>query len=155
MVSKSKLERAHAHDGVVAVMAMNEQQRLGGVMSWVGEERWQTLVHEGAQLRILSGESQIRVLVGEHSILLMGDDHDVVGLVFVKGHPIVKSVVRMVRQLFRHAQNARKSTLATAPRLVPSAPANGSPSQHQSQHQSQNVAPPPSSRPTASRPPVF
>lgn len=95
---------------------MDTEQRSRGMMSWVGDERWKDLVAEAARLRQISGESQIRVLVGDHALLLMGDDHDVVGLVFIKGHPIVKSVVRMVRQLFRHAQNARRAstTLVTA-----------------------------------------
>ena len=108
------MERAHAHDGVVAVMAMDEQQRARNEMSWVGEERWQSLVREASRLRQLADQPQIRVLVGDHAILLMGDERDVVALVFVKGHPIVKSVVRMVRQLYRHAENGRRSAPAVA-----------------------------------------
>ncbi len=40
-------------------------------------------------------------VVGEHAILVAGDEKHVVGVVFIKGHPVVKSVVRMVRQLMR------------------------------------------------------
>jgi hypothetical protein len=41
------------------------------------------------------------VLVGDHAVLVSGDEKHVVGVVFIKGHPVVKSVVRMVRQLLR------------------------------------------------------
>jgi len=48
----------------------------------------------------------VRILVGEHAILVAGDEKHVVGVVFIKGHPVVKSVVRMVRQLMRLPANA-------------------------------------------------
>ena len=53
------------------------------------------------KLRQIANEPAVRVLVGDHAVLVSGDEKHVVGVVFIKGHPVVKSVVRMVRQLLR------------------------------------------------------
>ena len=48
----------------------------------------------GDQVRRMRGH-------GDHKVMVSGDDRHVIGVVFIKGHPVVKSVVRMVRQLLR------------------------------------------------------
>ena len=100
-MSLSRIERVLRHDGIVAVLDMTAEQAQSGDCSWVGEERWKPIVLEAVRLRHIAGESSVRVLVGEHAVLVSGDDRHVVGVVFIKGHPVVKSVVRMVRQLMR------------------------------------------------------
>ena len=100
-MSLSRIERVLRHDGIVAVLDMTAEQAQSGDCSWVGEERWKPIVLEAVRLRHIANESSVRVLVGEHAVLVSGDDRHVVGVVFIKGHPVVKSVVRMVRQLMR------------------------------------------------------
>lgn len=113
-MSLSRIERVLRHDGIVAVLDMTAEQAQSGDCSWVGEERWKPIVLEAVRLRHIAAESSVRVLVGEHAVLVSGDDRHVVGVVFIKGHPVVKSVVRMVRQLMRG--------------VAPSPPAQTSPS---------------------------
>jgi len=103
IMSLSRIERVLRHDGIVAVLDMTAEQAQSGECSWVGEERWKAVVLEAVRLRAIAGESSVRVLVGEHAVLVSGDEKRMVGVVFFKGHPVVKSVVRMVRQLMRGA----------------------------------------------------
>ena len=101
MTTISRIERVLRHDGIVAVLDMTAEQAQAGESSWVGEDRWKPIVLEAVRLRQIANESSVRVLVGEHAVLVSGDERHVVGVVFIKGHPVVKSVVRMVRQLLR------------------------------------------------------
>ena len=101
-MSSTRIERVLRHDGIVAVLDQTaEQQSAAGDAAWVGEERWKPIVLEAVKLRQIANEPSVRVLVGDHAVLVSGDEKHVVGVVFIKGHPVVKSVVRMVRQLLR------------------------------------------------------
>ncbi len=73
----------------------------GGQIAWVGDDNWRPIVMEAVKLRQIAGEPSVRVEVGDHKVMVSGDDKHVIGVVFIKGHPVVKSVVRMVRQLLR------------------------------------------------------
>lgn len=98
----NKIERVLRHDGIVAVLDQTaEQAQTGGGPSWVGDDKWKPIVLEAVKLRQIANEPSVRVLVGDHAVLVSGDEKHVVGVVFIKGHPVVKSVVRMVRQLLR------------------------------------------------------
>jgi hypothetical protein len=119
MTTLSRIERVLRHDGIVAVLDMTAEQAQTGDCSWVGEDNWKPIVLEAVRLRQIAGEPSVRVLVGEHAVLVSGDDPHVVGVVFIKGHPVVKSVVRMVRQLLR----AGAPKAAPAPAPAPAAPA--------------------------------
>jgi hypothetical protein len=123
MTTLSRIERVLRHDGIVAVLDMTAEQAQTGDCSWVGEDNWKPIVLEAVRLRQIAGEPSVRVLVGEHAVLVSGDDPHVVGVVFIKGHPVVKSVVRMVRQLLRAgAPKAAPAPAAPAPTPVASAP---------------------------------
>lgn len=111
-MAMNRIERVLRHDGIVAVLDMNPEQAQGGAEpSWVGEERWKPIVLEAVKLRQIANEPQVRVLVGDHAVLVSGDERHVVGVVFIKGHPVVKSVVRMVRQLLRTPAAQQPATL--------------------------------------------
>ena len=97
----NKIERVLRHDGIVAVLDQAAEQAQGADASWVGDEKWKPIVLEAVKLRQIANEPSVRVLVGDHAVLVSGDEKHVVGVVFIKGHPVVKSVVRMVRQLLR------------------------------------------------------
>ncbi len=70
-------------------------------IQWVGDDSWRPIVMEAVKLRQIAGEPSVRVEVGDHKVMVSGDDRHVIGVVFIKGHPVVKSVVRMVRQLLK------------------------------------------------------
>jgi len=102
-MATNRIERVLRHDGIVAVLDMTAEQAQNSdsMPAWVGEEKWKPIVMEAVKLRQIANEPSVRVLVGEHAVLVSGDERHVVGVVFIKGHPVVKSVVRMVRQLLR------------------------------------------------------
>lgn len=77
----------------------------GPQIAWVGDDNWRPIVMEAVKLRQIAGEPSVRVEVGDHKVMVSGDDKHVIGVVFIKGHPVVKSVVRMVRQLLRQPNN--------------------------------------------------
>jgi len=84
-----------------AAPAPAAQTAQTGQVSWVGDDNWRPIVMEAVKLRQIAGEPSVRVEVGDHKVMVSGDDKHVIGVVFIKGHPVVKSVVRMVRQLLR------------------------------------------------------
>lgn len=100
-MANTRIERVLRHDGIVAVLDWYTDQARIYEPHWAGDERWHPIVHEAVKLQQLSGEASVRVLVGNHAVLISGGVGHVVGVVFIKGHPVVKSVVRMVRQLLR------------------------------------------------------
>jgi hypothetical protein len=105
-MATNRIERVLRHEGIVAVLDMTAEQAQGGEPSWVGDDRWKPIVMEAVRLRQIANEPSVRVLVGDHAVLVSGDEKHVVGVVFIKGHPVVKSVVRMVRQLLRQRNPA-------------------------------------------------
>jgi hypothetical protein len=109
-MANSKIERVLRHDGIVAVLDWYTDSPQGDA-EWVGDERWNPIVMEAVKLRQIANESSVRVLVGDHAVLVSGDEKHVVGVVFIKGHPVVKSVVRMVRQLLRPRQSQPSASL--------------------------------------------
>lgn len=82
------------------------QSPQGTQVSWVGDENWRAIVMEAVKLRQIANEPSVRVEVGDHKVMVSGDDKHVIGVVFIKGHPVVKSVVRMVRQLLRQPSSS-------------------------------------------------
>ncbi len=111
-MANSRIERVLRHDGIVAVLDWyTDPTQSGGEPQWVGDDRWNPIVLEAVKLRQIANEPSVRVLVGDHAVLVSGDDKHVVGVVFIKGHPVVKSVVRMVRQLLRPANSQPAATL--------------------------------------------
>jgi hypothetical protein len=106
----NRIERVLRHDGIVAVLDMTAEQAQSGDPSWVGDDKWKPIVMEAVKLRSIANEPSVRVLVGDHAVLVSGDEKHVVGVVFIKGHPVVKSVVRMVRQLLRQPNPAPQPT---------------------------------------------
>ena len=127
MATLSRIERVLRHDGIVAVLDLTaDQAQAGQEPSWVGDDKWRPIVLESVRLRQIADEPQVRVLVGEHAVLVSGDEKHVVGVVFIKGHPVVKSVVRMVRQLLRQPASAARRSAAAAT-SAPSAPPAAAP----------------------------
>jgi len=86
---------------VAQTVAQTVQGPQGSQVSWVGDDNWRPIVMEAVKLRQIANEPSVRVEVGDHKVMVSGDDKHVIGVVFIKGHPVVKSVVRMVRQLLR------------------------------------------------------
>lgn len=114
-MATNRIERVLRHDGIVAVMDMTAEQAQSGDPSWVGDDTWKPRVMKVAELRQIANEPSVRALIGDHAVLVSGDERHVVGVVFIKGHPVVKSVVRMVRQLLRQPNPPPAPTTPSTP----------------------------------------
>ena len=125
-MASTRIERVLRHDGIVAVLDMNTEQVKAWDPTWAGDEHWKPIVMEAVRLRQIANEPSVRVLVGDHAVLVSGDENHVVGVVFIKGHPVVKSVVRMVRQLLRVSPTKGGRKAATSVVGAPS-PVGGTP----------------------------
>lgn len=64
-------------------------------------ERWGAMFAHLITLLDLIPDDEIKVVVNEHTLVFRRQDVTYVGVVVIKGHPVVKSVQRMVRALFR------------------------------------------------------
>lgn len=117
-MANSRIERVLRHDGILAVLDWyTDPAHAAGQPQWAGDDSWKDVVLEAVKLRRTANQPSVRVLIGDHAVLVSGDDKHVVGVVFIKGHPVVKSVVRMVRQLLRPANPA-----PAAPAPAPASP---------------------------------
>lgn len=100
-MSSTNIERALHHAGVVAVLDTTPEQAQAGDPLWAGEERWKPIMLGAERLRQAANEPSLRLFVGEHLILITSDGKHSVGMVLVIGHPIMKSALRLIRQLLR------------------------------------------------------
>ena len=127
-MANSRIERVLRHDGILAVLDWyTDPAHVGGQPQWAGDENWRNVVMEAVKLRGIADQPSVRVLIGDHAVLVSGDDKHVVGVVFIKGHPVVKSVVRMVRQLLRPANPPSAAAPAPAAPPTPAAPSSAAP----------------------------
>jgi len=119
-MANSRIERVLRHDGILAVLDWyTDPAHAGAQPQWAGDEAWRSVVLEAVKLRKTADQPSVRVLIGDHAVLVSGDEKHVVGVVFIKGHPVVKSVVRMVRQLLRPANPpAQAPAVSPAPSPV-------------------------------------
>ena len=77
-----------------------------------------------ALLELMPSEEELKITLRTESLLLRKNAELYVGVVAVKGHPIVKSIQRMVRQAFRKlgAPLPMQRRPPTTPPVVPAAP---------------------------------
>lgn len=76
--------------------------RHASAMSDGERRRWQDLVQGAVALtERAQGHDEIRVVLSEHTILIRRDDDHFAGAIVIKGHPVVKSLQRMVRRVLR------------------------------------------------------
>lgn len=53
-------------------------------------------------LDLASDQEEVKLVVGPHSVVVRRNQDTYVGVVAQKGHPVVKSLQRMVRRAFKH-----------------------------------------------------
>lgn len=72
-----------------------------------GEPHWRPLLDASVDLLLKTGEPTIRLHVGDQSIVVQAEGTETAAVVFPTGHPIAKSLRRMVRRMARKARPAR------------------------------------------------
>ncbi len=99
------IETITRHDGILYAV---DAPKDGG---WphAGDKSWAEIVTSAIDLfaKVPKDQDSLRISIGGHVVVLMRNEVATVAVVVVKGHPVVKSVVRMVRKRLRdHAKRA-------------------------------------------------
>jgi len=77
-------------------------------------------------LELIQEERQARVILGQHSVLICRNETAYIGVAIRKGHPVGKSLQRMIRRKFKYL-NAPMSEFVSprAPPISPPSPFSG------------------------------
>jgi hypothetical protein len=97
------------HDGVLAVVTTTETSGLTESLQLLGSPKHFGVAQLAIGLFRHTEESSIRVVVGESTISALRSTSGIAALVVTTGHPVVKSVQRMMRKLLRGMATATES----------------------------------------------
>ena len=106
---KGAVKRTADHDGILFITIIP----TGGPQMSAGEEQHAAFVDACIELHGKAGGLDMKVQIGDHAVQVAKTDNSTMAVVFVLGHPVVKSLGRMMRRL-------DKSTATEAPRAAPS-----------------------------------
>lgn len=117
-------------DGITAVCGGTPNALDFAFCSQMSEEdrdRYKkTFMHMVNLLTLHPDQDEIKLTLGNQSVLLRQSETTYVGVIAVKGHPIVKSLQRMVRQAFKKfgarvpdSRSRVVSTVTPVPTIVP------------------------------------
>lgn len=116
-------------DGIVAAAGGEKSALVFAFSSHVSDDeraRWRDVFNNlVGVLDLVESEDEVRFVLKEHTLLLRRGGDVYVGAVVTKGHPVVKSLQRMVRRSLQRmgAPVVRTDPRPTPPAPVPSAPA--------------------------------
>jgi len=109
---KGAIKRMADHDGILSITVIP----TGGQQMSAGEEQHAAFVDACIELHGKAGGLDMKVQIGAHAVQVVKTDNSTVAVVFVLGHPVVKSLGRMMRRLDKY----------TAPEAPPRKPTDES-----------------------------
>lgn len=109
---KGAIKRIAEHDGILFITITPTD---GPQMS-AGEEQHAAFVDACIELHGKASGLDMKVQIGAHAVQVVKTDNSTVAVVFVLGHPVVKSLGRMMRRLDKY----------TAPEAPPRKPVDES-----------------------------
>lgn len=122
--SMSRLDEIVQAPGILAVTAGKldsfEYRFSEGAMP-ADYDRWRQLFAGLARVMLMQSDvNEARLVLQDYTLLLRYSEDVIVGVVALKGHPVVKSMQRMVRSTFRHLGVKPPETRSRyAPRATP------------------------------------
>ena len=108
----ANIDHIAAADGVVAVTIATP----GRDPAFRGVDRWAALLDGALGLLARTDEPSIRLIVGEHTIIAQKELGQAIAVVLPTGHPVAKSLRRMIRRM---ARKERGPYVAPAPPAAP------------------------------------
>ena len=109
---KGAIKRIAEHDGILFITVIP----TGGPQMSAGEEQHAAFVDACIELHGKAGGLDMKVQIGDHAVQVVKTVNSTVAVVFVLGHPVVKSLGRMMRRLDK----------TTAPEVPPRKPVDES-----------------------------
>ena len=84
----------HAN-GIVAALV----RTLESPETFRGVETWQASLGAALDVFALTQENSVRIVVGKHTVVVQREKHEVVAVALPTGHPMAKSLRRMIRRM--------------------------------------------------------
>lgn len=91
----ANIEHLASATGVVAVTI----DAPNATRSFRGEASWSPVLDAALVLFAKTGEDTIRLVIGQHTVILQRESEQTVAVVLPTGHPLAKSLRRMIRRL--------------------------------------------------------
>lgn len=66
-----------------------------------GEDQWKQTLGKALDVFALTGESSVRMVVGKYTLVVQRERHETVAVALPTGHPMAKSLRRMLRRMSR------------------------------------------------------
>lgn len=95
MSLRANIQHLAAAQGIVAVTVVSP----AGPRELRGDESWSPFLDACFGLLTKSGEKTVRIVVGAHTVVVQASGDEVAAVVISTGHPIAKSLRRMIRRL--------------------------------------------------------
>jgi len=115
------LEIAHGIDAVAVQHGENQRE-------YKGDGSWREVLGQALDLFAITRESSIRLVVGDHTIVVQREGEEVAAICLVTGHPIAKSLRRMIRRMSKKVRPPVEQTQSSQANTGPSIPSPAAPS---------------------------
>lgn len=114
MSLRANIDHLAAAQGIEAVTV-----DVHGDAQFRGAPKWQAVLDGALSLLRLTQEKTIRIVVGDHTAVVQTEGEETVAVVLPTGHPIAKSLRRMIRRM---AKKDRGPIRAAPERTVQNGP---------------------------------
>jgi hypothetical protein len=96
MFNPAKLQQLSETPGIEAVVVRRPSARVD-----FGAAKWHTFLAGAIDLLALTDETALRLIVGKHTITVQRSGEETIAVVLPTGHPIAKSLHRIIRRAAR------------------------------------------------------
>ncbi len=114
MSLRANIDHLAAAHGIVAVAVRAPHSDR----DFRGDDAWRSVLDGSLGLLGISNQPSIRLVVGTNTVVVQGEGDEMVAVVLPTGHPIAKSLRRMIRRMARKDRAPlRETTLPAAATL--------------------------------------
>jgi hypothetical protein len=97
MSLEANIEHLNAANGIEAVtISCANSER-----SFTGETHWEPILAQALDLFAICGQTSMRLVVGPSTIVVQKEGTEIAAVALPTGHPIAKSLRRMIRRMAR------------------------------------------------------
>jgi hypothetical protein len=114
MSLSANIDHLQIASGIQAVCVLANEER-----DYRGEQRWHPVLDQALNLFALTDQATVRLVVGDHTVVVQRERDQVAAVALPTGHPIAKSLRRMIRRM---AKKARGPLPVSQPTSAPSRP---------------------------------
>lgn len=109
MSLEANIEHLNAANGIEAVLISNASAER----SFKGDSQWEPVLGQALNLFAICNQSSMRLVVGAYTLVVQKEGAETAAVALPTGHPIAKSLRRMVRRMSRKVRPPLSSPNAT------------------------------------------